>query len=131
MVSDDEPLAVSVPEHHGEACRNRYCLAISDIEECVVTSVDCDVAINANVLLAERDPGIRALRGIIEILGDCCRIRSNRLCGRAPKYGVRVVRCSYARWITTIVCSAPGRSRSCHFILASGSNNTSTRGAGG
>src|SRR3989304_6452294 len=127
MVSDDEPLAVSVPEHHGEACRNRYCLAISDIEECVVTSVDCDVAINANVLLAERDPGIRALRGILEILGDCCRIRSNRLCGRAPKYGVRVVRCGYARWITTHVCRLLVEKKSNHLNVRGGSNTPRTR----
>jgi hypothetical protein len=79
MVSDDEPLSVSIPEDHSEARRNGYCLAISDIGERVGTRVDPDVTIDPNVLFAEGDSRIRSLSGIFEILGDCCGVCRNRL----------------------------------------------------
>ncbi len=71
MVTDDEPLSVPIPEHHGKARRTRHCLAISDIGERVVTRVDRDVTIDPNVLLAERDTCIRALSSILEVVSDC------------------------------------------------------------
>jgi hypothetical protein len=71
MVTDDEPLSVSIPEHQSKTRWNRYCLAISDIGKRVVTRVDRDVTIDPNVLLAEGDSCIRALSGILEVLGDC------------------------------------------------------------
>src|SRR6267378_4694499 len=131
MVTDDKPLSVSIPEHHSKARRNRYCLAISDIGKGVVTRVDRDVAIYPNVLLTEGDSCVWAVSGILEILGDCWRVRSNRLCCRAPKYRVRVIHCCYACRIATIVCGAPSRRRGCHLIYPAGSTTPRTCRAGG
>src|SRR5207249_5793211 len=131
MMTNDAPQSVSISEHHGKARRTRYRLAISDIGERVVTCVDPDVTIDSDILLAEDHSCLRAFSGILEILGDRGRVRSNRLCGRAPKYGVRLVHCLDSRRITTIVCGTPSRSRGCHLICSTGSTNPGTRCAGG
>ena len=49
MVSNEEPLPISISEHHGKAGRTRYCLAISNIGERVVTRVDANVPIAPDV----------------------------------------------------------------------------------
>src|SRR6266852_2021796 len=131
MVSDDEPLSVSIPEGHSEARRNGYCLAIADIGECVVTRVDPDVTKDPNVLLAEDDSRVRSLSCVLEILGDCCGVCRHRLCGRAPQYGIRLVHRRYAHRITTIVCGAPGRRRGCHLVFSIGPTDAGTCRTGG
>src|SRR5439155_22611611 len=130
MVRHDEPFSVSIPEYHGEPCRTLYLLAILNVRERVVTRVDRHVTINPKVLFAEGNSCVRPLSGVFEILGDCTRIWSNRLRGRAPKYGVGVVHCRDAHRVTTIVCSAPGCSRGCHLILSAGAATAGTCRAG-
>ena len=131
MMTNDAPQSVSISEHHGKARRTRYRLAISDIGERVVTCVDPDVTIDSDILLAEDHSCLRAFSGILEILGDCWRVRSNRLCCRAPKYRVRVIHCCYGCRIATIVCGAPSRRRGCHLIYPTGSTTPRTCRAGG
>jgi len=152
-MTNDAPQSVSISEHHGKARRTRYRLAISDIGERVVTCVDPDVTIDSDILLAEDHSCLRAFSGILEILGDRGRVRSNRLCGRpfpgkssfttAPRIARRhaiptILRPSRgrrqapsSRRITTIVCGTPSRSRGCHLICSTGSTNPGTRCAGG
>src|SRR5688572_16864924 len=126
MMTDDAPLSVSIPEHHGKARRTRDRSAILDIGERVVTGVDGDVTVDANVLLAEGDSRIRPLCGILEIFGNGWRVCSNRFCRRARQDGVRVVHRRYPPRITTIACGAPSRGRGCHLILPKDSASPGT-----
>src|SRR5712691_9888101 len=121
MVSHDKPFSVSITEHHSETRRNRYFLPISNVRERVVPRANRHITIDPKMLFAEGDSCVRALSGVLEILGDCTRVWSNHLCGRAPKYGVGVIHCRNARRITTIVCGAPGRGRGVPLILSAGS----------
>jgi len=128
-MSDDTPLAVSIPEHHGIARGPRCCLTVSDIRERVVPGADTDIAVGAIVLLTERDSRIGPLPRILEVFGNGRRGGGHGLRCRAPQNGVRVIHRGYTSWIAAVVCGAPGR-RSCgDLVLVSGAAITAARRA--
>jgi len=126
MVSHDEPFSVLIPEHYRKSRGIRYFLAFSNVRESVVTRVDRYIAINPKMLFAEGDSCVRAFPRVFEIFRDRDRVRSNRLCTCAPKYGVGVVHCRNTRGIASIICSTPACSRSSHLIHSAGSATAGT-----
>src|SRR5688500_1902335 len=100
-MTDDLPLSAAISKHHRIASRPRYCLAVPDIRKRVVPRANSDIAIDAIVLLAERDSGVRSLRRILEVVGNGRRSCGDGLRCRPPQNSVGIVHRRYTRRITT------------------------------
>ncbi len=107
VVVNDQPLALLPAKCKAKASRRGNRLAIAYPIEGVCSAIECKVAVDANVLLAEYDPCIRPRRSIFEILcdgggcgGDCLQICS-------PENGIWRVHRSNALRIAAVVGSTP------------------------